>query len=100
MALTSDEVNPTLSVAVLTRFQLASTALTVTLNGVSDVSAVGVPVLPVEVPAEAVSPGTNSWSLANAPAFTVTPAVVYPVNRSEEHTSELQSLAYLVCRLL
>src|SRR2546425_3031967 len=23
-----------------------------------------------------------------------------PVNRSEEHTSELQSLAYLVCRLL
>src|SRR5687767_15390706 len=24
----------------------------------------------------------------------------YDVNRSEEHTSELQSLAYLVCRLL
>src|SRR2546425_9759832 len=24
----------------------------------------------------------------------------YPVCRSEEHTSELQSLAYLVCRLL
>src|SRR2546423_10856717 len=23
-----------------------------------------------------------------------------PINRSEEHTSELQSLAYLVCRLL
>src|SRR2546425_9533408 len=25
---------------------------------------------------------------------------VSPMNRSEEHTSELQSLAYLVCRLL
>src|SRR3989441_1959362 len=24
----------------------------------------------------------------------------HPMNRSEEHTSELQSLAYLVCRLL
>src|SRR2546425_4033380 len=27
-------------------------------------------------------------------------AVGSPVHRSEEHTSELQSLAYLVCRLL
>src|SRR3712207_6877513 len=27
-------------------------------------------------------------------------AVVYPVDRSEEHTSELQSRQYLVCRLL
>src|SRR2546425_8158384 len=26
--------------------------------------------------------------------------VIYRENRSEEHTSELQSLAYLVCRLL
>src|SRR5256714_10966512 len=26
--------------------------------------------------------------------------VIVTVNRSEEHTSELQSLAYLVCRLL
>src|SRR5260221_9099088 len=80
MALASDEVNPTVSVIVLTRFQLASTALTVTLNGVSDVSAVGVPVLPVEVPGDAVSPGTNNWSLAKAPGFTVTAAGVYPGN--------------------
>ena len=80
IALASDEVNPTVSVTEPTRFQLASTALTVTLNGASDVSAVGVPVLPVEVPGDAVSPGTNSWSFANAPAFTVTLAVVYPVN--------------------
>src|SRR2546425_7078273 len=28
------------------------------------------------------------------------PDVLYVPNRSEEHTSELQSLAYLVCRLL
>src|SRR2546425_6825722 len=28
------------------------------------------------------------------------PALADPRNRSEEHTSELQSLAYLVCRLL
>src|SRR2546425_6557580 len=27
-------------------------------------------------------------------------AATYPAARSEEHTSELQSLAYLVCRLL
>src|SRR5687767_15265754 len=26
--------------------------------------------------------------------------IPHPANRSEEHTSELQSLAYLVCRLL
>src|SRR5205823_7149794 len=29
----------------------------------------------------------------------VCPALSLPVSRSEEHTSELQSLAYLVCRL-
>src|SRR2546425_3918203 len=28
------------------------------------------------------------------------PAIRSPIARSEEHTSELQSLAYLVCRLL
>src|SRR2546425_6022745 len=27
-------------------------------------------------------------------------AQIFPTDRSEEHTSELQSLAYLVCRLL
>src|SRR2546423_5953378 len=30
----------------------------------------------------------------------VEPDRLVPVDRSEEHTSELQSLAYLVCRLL
>src|SRR2546425_5456366 len=49
---------------------------------------------------------------ANSAVFTVVDSVLlqplpfrdpgrlYAVSRSEEHTSELQSLAYLVCRLL
>src|SRR5438046_423487 len=56
---------------VLTRFQLASTALMVTENWVPAVAASGVPVLPEAVPAAAVSPGTKSWSLAKAPALMV-----------------------------
>src|SRR2546425_9196805 len=39
----------------------------------------------------------------SAPVTTVQPTVVFTLtraDRSEEHTSELQSLAYLVCRLL
>src|SRR5205823_9616734 len=39
----------------------------------------------------AISGTTISRTTENAPAFST---------RSEEHTSELQSLAYLVCRLL
>src|SRR5712672_4630417 len=44
--------------------------------------------LPISRPA---TPGTPSRRAASSP---------YSVARSEEHTSELQSLAYLVCRLL
>ena len=44
----------------LTRFQLASTALTVTLKAVPAVCGSGVPVLPLAVPGAAVSPGTSS----------------------------------------
>src|SRR5216684_1076876 len=44
---------------VLTRFQLASTALTVTLNGAPAVSVAGVPILPAADPGAAVSPGTS-----------------------------------------
>src|SRR2546423_8403300 len=36
----------------------------------------------------------------NNGVFTSDPADNFFSNRSEEHTSELQSLAYLVCRLL
>ena len=56
---------------MLTTFQLASTALTVTLKAPPEVRAVGVPVLPVAVPGAAVSPGTSICSFTNAPAVTV-----------------------------
>src|SRR5207245_1029214 len=70
LALLSDEVRPTVSVALVTRFQLASTPLTVTLKAVPAVCAVGAPLFPVGVPGEAVSPGTSSCNLVNAPALT------------------------------
>src|SRR5437867_168263 len=73
------EVIPVVSITVLTRFQLVSTALTVAVNAVPAVCAVGVPVLPVAVPGTAVSPGTNSCSFTDAPALTVTPALVLAV---------------------
>src|SRR5204863_10198617 len=57
-ALASVAVMRTVSVMVLTRFQFASTALTVTLKAVPAVRAVGVPVFPRLEPGEAVSPGT------------------------------------------
>src|SRR5947199_10749576 len=53
----AEEVRPTVSLTVLTTFQLASTAFTVTLNAVPAVRALGVPVLPVAVPGAPVSPG-------------------------------------------
>ena len=65
-ALASVEVMPTVSVEE-TGFQLASTALTVTLKAVPAVCAVGVPVLPEAVPGAAVSPGSRIWSFAKAP---------------------------------
>src|SRR6266568_895034 len=78
-ALASVEVNATVSVAVVATFQFASTALTVTLNGVPAVRAVGVPVLPVVVPGAAVSPGIRICSLVNAPELTVMEGLVLAV---------------------
>src|SRR5689334_24857946 len=49
---------------------------------------------------------TVDWEAETAPAFTTTVAVwvmatvLIVVDRSEEHTSELQSQFHLVCRLL
>ena len=55
-------------VVALTLFQLASTALTVTLNGTPAFCAVGVAaVLPVAVPAAATSPGIRICNLATEP---------------------------------
>src|SRR3989441_2286701 len=42
----------------------------------------------------------NSFTKRANLAATSTPRYLFWVWRSEEHTSELQSLAYLVCRLL
>src|SRR5712691_7443345 len=66
---------PTVSVAP-TGFQSASTALTVTVNAVPEVRALGVPVLPEALPGLAASPGSRSWSFANAPAPTVVDGLV------------------------
>jgi len=75
-ALLSLEVNPTVSATVFTKFQLASTALAVTVKGVPAVCGDGVPVLPLALPGDAVSPGTMSCILAKRPAFTVIAGLV------------------------
>src|SRR5438034_1072346 len=80
VALASVDVTPTVCVTVGTRFQLASTALTVRLNGVVAIWALGVPVLPVAVPGAALSPGTSSCSFTNVPGLTVTLPLVPEVN--------------------
>ena len=72
VALVVEEVIPTVSLMLVSTFQLASTALTVTLNVVATICATGVPVLPLAVPAAALSPGANSCSLANGPVLTRT----------------------------
>src|SRR2546426_316983 len=72
---------------LLTAFQLASTALTVTLKAVPALCAVGVPVLPVALPGAAVSPGTSTCSFVKAAALTVIDglvlALLLPSLRSE-----------------
>src|SRR6185369_5251061 len=65
-----EEERPTVSLMVSTRFQLASTLLTVTLKGVPAACGLGVPVLPVGVPGAAVSPGTSNWSLLKTAELT------------------------------
>ena len=77
-ALRSLEVIATVSL-VLTKFQFASTARAVTLKAVPAVWAEGVPVLPVEVPGAAVSPGASNCNFAKAPTFTVIEELVLAV---------------------
>ena len=55
------------------------------------VCAVGVPVLPVEVPGATVSPGTSNCSLAKLPAFTVIDELV-----PEALVASLRSMAVAV----
>src|SRR5207247_11209972 len=81
-ALVPDEVIPSMSVTVVTTFQFASTAFTVTVNDVPADRALGLPVFPVPplaVPGAAVSPGTRRCSFVNAPAFTVIEGLVFAV---------------------
>ena len=79
VALISEQVMPTVSVTLLTRFQFASTAFTVTEKATVAAWAEGVPVLPVAVPGAAVSPGKSSCSFVKAPALTVMAGVVLAV---------------------
>jgi hypothetical protein len=69
-ALGSVAVIATRSLAVETRFQFASTALTVRLKAVPAVRPPGTPVLPPVVPGAALSPGARICSLLNTPAPT------------------------------
>ena len=71
LAFVSVPVIRTVSLTLLTRFQFASTALTVMLKALPAVRALGVPPLPEAVPGAAVSPGTRSWSFTNAAGLTV-----------------------------
>src|SRR6185369_472277 len=79
VALASEELISTVSVTLAIKFQLASTALTVTLNGALATWVMGVPVLPVAVPGVAVSPGTRICSLVKAPALAVMVGLVFAV---------------------
>src|SRR5207247_1310113 len=89
---------------VLTRFQLASTDLTVTLNAVPAVCPDGVPVLPVAVPGAAVSPGTKSCNFASAPTLTVIEglvlAVLLPSSRSVAVTVALPAVLSVTLNVL
>src|SRR5256885_1336619 len=76
VALASEALRPTVSVTFVIRFQLASTARTVTENDAPAVCEVGDPVLPLAVPGAAISPGKRSCKREKAPPFTVIAGVV------------------------
>src|SRR5262249_24913084 len=95
-----DDVIPTVSMIVLTRFQLASTALTVTLKGVPAACGLGVPVLPLGVPGAAVSPGNNNCSLLKAPALTLKEELTALVRPVEPTVSCFPVPVVSICRLV
>ena len=76
VALASLAMMPTVSVILFTRFQFASTALTVTLKAVPAVCGLGVPLFPLAVPGAADSPGSRIWSLVKEAALTVMEGLV------------------------
>src|SRR5882672_6324974 len=70
VAVVSLELSPIESLTVLTRFQKASTALTVTPKLTPASWALGVPVLPLALPGAALSPGTSNCNWAKAAGLT------------------------------
>src|SRR5438309_1628900 len=74
-AFRSLELRATVSL-VLTRFQFASTALTVTLKAVPAIWEVGAPVLPLVVPGDSDSPGLSNCNFTKAPALIVIAGLV------------------------
>src|SRR5258708_11184960 len=76
MALVSEEVMLAVSDTLVTTFQLASTALTVTANAPPAAWPVSAPLLPVALPGEADSPGANICNFVNAPAPTAIAGLV------------------------
>jgi hypothetical protein len=83
-AVPDDEVIPTVGFADVTTFQCASTARTVTATVLPAVTALGVPVFPVDVPGAADSPGRRTCSFVAAPALTVTELVVCVVSGDDD----------------
>ena len=67
-----------MSVTVFTKFQLASTARTVALNGVPANWVEGAPLFPVGEPGAAVSPGVRICRCVNAPTLIVIDGLVLP----------------------
>src|SRR5947209_10190363 len=66
-------------------------------DGIRDIGVTGVQTcaLPISLPGAAKAGSTTQQMAASAQALQAA-----PIPRSEEHTSELQSRQYLVCRLL
>src|SRR2546425_7623928 len=60
--------------------------------------------LPISPDQKLMHSAPSSWAMSTArrknSSRICRPSILMSVGRSEEHTSELQSLAYLVCRLL
>src|SRR6266851_598771 len=88
-AFVSVELIATVSLVPIT-FQLASTALTVTLKAVPAISFVGVPVFPAALPGAAVSPGTSNCNLASAPGFTVIAGLVFAVLDASDTSDDVR----------
>jgi hypothetical protein len=94
VACESLELIATVCVTEDTRFQFASTAFTVTVVALPAVCAVGEPVLPVTVPASALSPGRSTCSFEAAPGLTVIEAVASEVANVSPDVADAVSVMF------